>query len=91
MGSGSGPGRLNSRVFTNSYAGKSVEMAFPFRNQGTSFAGLSKPQYSYNTYNSLAYQGAGAGGRAGRWAVAHNQPISFIPPGPLVNPRMYSW
>ena len=79
MGTGSGPGALNSRVYTISYAGKSAAAAFPFRNGG-SFAGLSKPQYSYITYNALAYHGAGAGARAGRWANAHGQKISFIPP-----------
>ena len=79
MGNGSGPGRLNSRVYTNSYASKSLEMAFPFKN-GDSFAGLSRPQYSYVTYNCLAYHGAGAGGRAGRWARANSVPIQFIPP-----------
>ena len=82
MGSGSGPGRLNSRVYTNSFAGKSSEMVFPFqvRQTGPSFAGLSKPQYSYITYNTLAYHGAGAGGRAGKWANANGIKYQFIPP-----------
>jgi len=80
MGTGSGPGALNSRIYTNSYASASRAMAYPFRNMGTSFAGLSKPQYAYITYNSLAYHGAGAGGRAARWAYAHGQRFSFIPP-----------
>ena len=80
MGTGSGVAGLNSRVYTNSYSTQSMAMVFPFRNGG-SFAGLSKPQYSYVTYNTLAYHGAGAGGRAGRWAHAHGlAPISFIPP-----------
>jgi len=79
MGNGSGPGRLNSRVFTNSYAAQSYAMTRPFHNGG-SFAGLSVPQYSYVTYNTLAYHGAGAGGRAGRWANHVGQPIQFIPP-----------
>lgn len=79
MGNGSGPGGLNSRVYTNSYSYESSRMVFPFRNGG-SFAGLTKPQYSYITYHSLAYQGAGAGGRAGRWLNAHNKKVAFIPP-----------
>jgi hypothetical protein len=79
MGNGSGPGRLNSRVFTNSYGALSREMAFPFKNGG-SFGGLTKPQYSNLIYYSLAYNGAGAGGRGGRWAIRQRQPISFIPP-----------
>jgi hypothetical protein len=79
MGNGSGTGGLNSRVYTNSYAGKSIAMAFPFKNGG-SFGGLSKPQYSYVTYNSLAYHGSGAGGRADKWASANGLNISFVPP-----------
>jgi hypothetical protein len=79
MGNGSGPGRLNSRVYTNSYSLVSSAMVKPFK-YGGSFAGLSRPQYSYITYNTLAYQGAGAGGRAGRWARASGNRISFIPP-----------
>jgi len=82
MGSGSGPGRLNSRVYTNSFSGKSSAMVFPFQSTqiGPSFAGISRPQYSYITYNTLAYHGAGAGGRAGRWANASGNQIAFIPP-----------
>jgi len=81
MGTGSGPGGLNSRVFTNSYSGKSIAMAFPYRNSGGgSFAGLSKPQYSYITYNSLAYLGAGAGGRGARWAYSRGVQQAFVPP-----------
>jgi len=79
MGNGSGPGGLNSRVYTNSYSLLSIRGAQPFRNGG-SFAGLSKPQYSYITYNSLAYLGAGAGGRAARWEKHIGTPISFVPP-----------
>jgi len=79
MGNGSGPGRLNSRVYTNSYAAESRALAYPFR-FGGSFGGLSKPQYSNLIYYSLAYNGAGAGARGGRWAVRQRQPISFVPP-----------
>jgi hypothetical protein len=31
MGTGSGPGGLNSRIFTNSFAGQSSAMAYPFK------------------------------------------------------------
>ena len=86
MGNGSGPGRLNSRVFTNSYAYQVQRMAFPFN--GNSFGRLSAPQYSYNTYSNLAYLGAGAGGRGGRWENAHNKIIQFVPPAPILNPRI---
>lgn len=82
MGNGSGPNGINSRVYTNSFAAKSIAMAFPFKNGG-SFAGLSKPQYSYLTYNALAYHGTGAGGRADKWAIANNRLVSFVPP-PLI-------
>ena len=82
MGTGSGPGRLNSRVFTNSYSSKSMAMVVPLgaREHGDSFAGLSRPQYSSITYRSIAYLGAGAGGRGGRWDVAHGIVQPFIPP-----------
>ena len=79
MGNGSGPGGLNSRVYTNSYAGASRALAYPFK-YGGSFAGLSRPQYSNLTYYSLAYNGAGAGARGGRWAIHQRNAISFIPP-----------
>ena len=76
---GSGPGNLNSRSQTNSFSYKMTEMFQPYRNGG-SFAGLSKPQYASFTYYSLAANGSGAGGRGGRWEIANNQKISFIPP-----------
>jgi hypothetical protein len=79
MGTGSGPGGLNSRVFTNSYSGASAAMVFPFKNGG-SFAGLSKPQYAYVTYNTLAFNGAGFGSRGGKWLHAHGIKTQFIPP-----------
>ncbi len=86
MGNGSGPGRLNSKVFTNSFAGKNNAAYAPFwlRNMGDSFYGLSKPQYSWQTYHQLAANGAGSGNRADRWERVHSlQPISFVPPAPL--------
>jgi hypothetical protein len=78
MGNGSGPYGLNSRVFTNSYSMQVSRMAAPFR--GNSFGGLSAAQYSNLTYSNLAALGAGAGNRAGRWAVAKGQQVAFIPP-----------
>ena len=90
MGNGSGPGGINSRVFSNSYSYQAQRMAMPFR--GNSFGGLSAPQYSYNTYSNLAYLGAGAGNRAGRWAVAHNIVTPFTPPAPLLYAgKMYTY
>jgi hypothetical protein len=70
MGTGSGPSGLNSRVYTNSFAWKNNSAYKPYYmgQQGDSFYGLSKPQYAWQTYHQLAYHGAGAGGRGGRWA-----------------------
>lgn len=80
MGTAFGRSGLNSRVYTNSYSSKVQAMAFPFRNQGDSFGGLSRPQYSNLIYYTLAASGANAGGRAGRF----NRSVSFIPPaGPM--------
>ena len=75
--------RLNSRVFTNSFAGQNSAAYYPFylQQRGNSFYGLSKPQYSHQTYYQLAYNGAGMGSRSNRWERANNwKPISFIPP-----------
>jgi len=83
MGNGSGPGRLNSRVYTNSFAGKNNEAYKPFylRDVGNSFYGLSKPQYSHATYYQLANNGAGAGARGDRWLRSHGyQSTVFTPP-----------
>jgi len=80
MGNGSGVRGLNSRVYTNSYASLSLKMAFPYRNKGDSFGGFSKPQYSHTTYHNLAFNGAGAGGREGRWLINKGVQIPFIPP-----------
>jgi len=82
-----GSGRLNSRIFTNSFAGKNnaAYAPFYFQKQGNSFYGLSRPQYSYQTYYQLANNGAGAGARGDRWARANGyQGVSFIPPAPTV-------
>lgn len=83
MGTGSGPGRLNSRIYTNSFAGKNntAYAPFYFLSAGDSFYGLSQPQYSRQIYYQLADNGAGAGARGDRWLRAKGQqPISFIPP-----------
>jgi hypothetical protein len=83
MGTGSGPGRLNSRVYTNSFAMKNNAAYSPFNllHLGNSFYGLSKPQYSHSTYYQLANNGAGAGARGDRWLRSQGyQPITFTPP-----------
>ena len=70
--------RLGSRIYTNSFAGKNKEMAFPFK--PNNYFGLqTKPQYSYNVYHQLADNGAGFGARCARWARVNNVPIRFIP------------
>ena len=83
MGTGSGAGRISSRIYTNSFAGKNNEAYSPynFLSAGSSFYGLSRPQYSRQTYYHWADNGAGAGARGDRWLRAQGQqPISFIPP-----------
>lgn len=80
MGSSS---RINSRIYTNSFTGKNNETYAPFHSleAGNSFYGLSRPQYSRQTYYQLADNGAGAGSRGDRWLRSQNQPpVSFIPP-----------
>lgn len=74
MGTGSGPGGLNSRVYTNSFAWKNNSAYKPFYQQqkGDSFYGLSKAQYASQTYHQLAYHGAGAGSRGARWGRVNN-------------------
>ncbi len=77
--------RLNSRVFTNSFAGQNnaAYYAFHIQNKGSSFYGLSRPQYSHQTYYQLAYNGYGLGtnSRTNRWEKSNNwTPISFMPP-----------
>lgn len=71
--------RLASRIYTNSFAGKEREMAFPFK-PNNYFGFQNKTQYSYNVYHQLAYNGAGFGSRGARWDRVNNVPISFIPP-----------
>lgn len=84
-----GFGRINSRIYTNSFSGKNNQAYLPFYLQqaGDSFDCLSKPQYSCQTYYQLADNGPGAGGRAGRWRRANGlQPIPFFPP-----PNLYPY
>ena len=76
MGSSS---RLASRIYTNSFAGKEREMAFPFVPKNY-FGFQNKTQYSYNVYHQLAYNGAGFGSRGARWARVNRVPVAFIPP-----------
>ena len=71
--------RLNSRIFTNSFAGKEREMAFPFK-PNNYFGFQNKTQYSYNVYHQLANNGASFGSRGARWARNNGVAISFIPP-----------
>jgi hypothetical protein len=79
MGTGSGPGRFNSRIFTNSFAGKENAMAYPFK--PNNYFGLNnKISYAYNTYHQLANNGAGFGSRGARWARVNKVPIVFNPP-----------
>ena len=74
MGSG-----FNSRIFTNSFAGKEREMALPLVPK-LYFGFQTKSQYSYNVYHQLANNGAGFGARGARWARENKVNISFIPP-----------
>ena len=76
MGSGF---RLGSRIYTNSFAGKEREMAFPLK-PNNYFGFQNKIQYSYNVYHQLANNGAGFGARGERWARANKVQIGFIPP-----------
>ena len=71
--------RLSSRIYTNSFAGKEREMAFPLM-PNNYFGFQSRSQYSYNTYYQLADNTAGAGARGARWARINGIPIHFIPP-----------
>ena len=79
MGNGSGPGGFNSRIFTNSFAGKESAMAFPLVPKNY-FGFQTKGQYSYNIYHQLANNGAGFGSRGARWERVNNVPVSFNPP-----------
>ena len=71
MGNGSGPGRLNSKIYTNSW-GYQAQRLFAneyFKNQGNSFYGLSIPQYQSTIYYTLSNNGPGAGARIGRAGI----------------------
>ena len=79
MGTGSGPGRLNSRIFTNSFAAKDRELAIALFPKNY-FGFQTRAQYSYNTYHSLADNSPGFGARGARWARANGVTIAFNPP-----------
>ncbi len=70
------------RNLTNSFASKNAAAYYPFYivHQGNSFYGLSKPQYSGQTYHQLADNGSGAGGRGEKWNLANGYKLNFIPP-----------
>lgn len=68
--------RLGSRMYTNSFAGKDREMAFPFRPKNY-FGFQNKTQYSYNVYHQLADNGAGFGSRGARWARVNSVPVLY--------------
>ena len=80
MGNGSGPYRLNSRIYTNSFAGKLGTLAFQRGDTGPSFGGLSWKQYSYLTYHELADCGASFGSRGEKWLKQQNINPVFNPP-----------
>ena len=69
MGNGSGPGSLNSRIYTNSWSYQGQRQFFNqyARNQGNSFYGLSVPQYQSTMYYTLSNNGPGAGARINRF------------------------
>ena len=78
-----GSGTFNSSIFTNSFAGKNnaAYSPFNFQQRGDSFYGLSKAQYSHQTYYQLANNGASAGGRGYKLLRSNGyQPRSFNPP-----------
>ena len=70
---------LNSRIYTNSFAGMERALLYPKANGG-SFGNLSKPQYAYLVYHELADNGAGFASRGARWARTNNLTIAFQPP-----------
>lgn len=71
--------RMSSRIFTNSFAGKEREMAYPLR-PNNYFGFQNQIQYSYNVYHQLANNGAGFGSLGARWARVNGVQVSFIPP-----------
>jgi len=78
---------LGSNSQTNSFSYRNIQAYYPFYklDAGNSFYGLSKPQYSSSTYNSLAAQGGcpGSHGRIGRWYRSRGiHTLPFIPPSP---------
>ena len=68
MGNGSGPSRLNSRIYTNSWGTQAQRQFYNQynHNQGNSFYGLSIPQYQSTMYYTLSNNGPGIGSRIRR-------------------------
>jgi hypothetical protein len=79
MGNGSGIYGLNSRIYTNSYAYQSERTSYP-KPIGNSFAGFSKPMYSFQTYHTLANNGPAADARVQRFNNSRGIQTGFIPP-----------
>lgn len=71
--------RLNSRIYTNSFAGKDREMAIPLFPKNY-FGFQTRAQYSYNTYHALANNSPGFGSRGARWARVNGVAFAFNPP-----------
>ncbi len=72
---------LNSRIYTNSYAGKSVDQFRVQKPQGNYFGGTSVPQYKSTIYYSLANNGTGtgSGSRIQRFNNGNNIPsVTFM-------------
>ena len=69
MGNGSGPGRFNSKIYTNTWSYQAQRQFYPnsIRNQGPSFYGLSVPQYQSTIYYTLSNNGPGVGARIQRF------------------------
>jgi hypothetical protein len=80
MGNGSGPGRFNSRVYTNSWSYQAQRQFYATYKQdiGNAFDGLSIPQYNSTMYYTLSNNGPGAGARARRFGTQSNyNTVSF--------------
>lgn len=61
-----GSGSFNSKIFTNSFAGKNREMALPLYPK-LYFGFPTKELYTYNMKRQLSNLGPGIGARSSRW------------------------